>query len=256
MTWHAIHQTEEGSMCHPSDAETWKHFDRMYPDFAEEPRNVRLGLCADNFVPHGQYSRNYSCWSVIITPYIFPPGMCMSSDYIFLTVVIPSPSNMKHLIDVYLEPLIEELLKLWHVGVRTYDHVTDNAFITPAMWMWTVNDLPAYGMASRWSTAGVMGCPVCMDDRRTFHLQHGRKACYFYGHRQFLLEHHPYRRNKKAFTKNCVENKVTRPRLTGDQILDRVANISPVVEMPLSLPNGYGRDHKCTKKSIFLDLPC
>ncbi|KAL0316544.1 UNVERIFIED_CONTAM: hypothetical protein Sradi_5532600 [Sesamum radiatum] len=60
MTWHATHQTEEGSMCHPSDAEVWKHFDRMYLDFAEERRNIRLGLCRDGFVPHGQYSRSYS----------------------------------------------------------------------------------------------------------------------------------------------------------------------------------------------------
>ncbi|KAK4406464.1 hypothetical protein Sango_0652900 [Sesamum angolense] len=68
MTWHATHQTEEGSMYNPSDAEAWKHFDQMYPDFAEELRNVRLGLYAVGFGPH------------------------------------------------------EELLQLWHVGVRMYDH--------------------------------------------------------------------------------------------------------------------------------------
>ncbi|KAL0316458.1 UNVERIFIED_CONTAM: hypothetical protein Sradi_5524000 [Sesamum radiatum] len=45
--------------------------------------------------------------------------------------------------------------------------------------IWTVNDLPAYGMASGWSTAGVIGCPVCMDDTRVFYMQNGRKACYF-----------------------------------------------------------------------------
>ncbi|KAL0368158.1 UNVERIFIED_CONTAM: hypothetical protein Scaly_1034700 [Sesamum calycinum] len=33
MTWYATHQTMEGSICHLSDAEAWKHFDRMYPDF-------------------------------------------------------------------------------------------------------------------------------------------------------------------------------------------------------------------------------
>ncbi|KAK4403532.1 hypothetical protein Sango_0721800 [Sesamum angolense] len=52
MSWHATHQTEEGSMCHPSDAESWKHFDWMYPDFIEESRNVRLGLCIDGFALH------------------------------------------------------------------------------------------------------------------------------------------------------------------------------------------------------------
>ncbi|KAL0456082.1 UNVERIFIED_CONTAM: hypothetical protein Slati_0947400 [Sesamum latifolium] len=113
--------------------------------------------------------------------------------------------------------------------------------------MWTVNDLTAYGMTSGWSTAGVMGCLVCMDDTRAFHLQHGRKACYFDCHRQFLPEQHLYRRNKKAFTKNHVDNKVARPRLSEDQILDWVADINPAVQILLFLPEGYGTDQKWTK---------
>ncbi|KAL0325131.1 UNVERIFIED_CONTAM: hypothetical protein Sradi_5082400 [Sesamum radiatum] len=51
-------------------------------------------------------------------------------------------------------------------GVRTYDHATDSAFHMRAALMWIVNDLPAYDMASRWSTAGVMGCPVFMDIKK------------------------------------------------------------------------------------------
>ncbi|KAL0446176.1 UNVERIFIED_CONTAM: hypothetical protein Slati_1745500 [Sesamum latifolium] len=112
MTWHATYQTEEGSMYHPSDVVAWKHFDQMYPNFAEEPRNVWLDLCTDGFAPHDQYDHTYSCWPIIITPYNLAPSMCMSSDYIFLTMVIPGPSNPKRLIDVYLESLIEELLQL------------------------------------------------------------------------------------------------------------------------------------------------
>ncbi|KAL0434254.1 UNVERIFIED_CONTAM: hypothetical protein Slati_2759700 [Sesamum latifolium] len=61
MTWHANHQTEEGSMCHPSDAEAWRHFDRTHPDFATEPCNVRLGLCTDGFASHGQEQKRRIC---------------------------------------------------------------------------------------------------------------------------------------------------------------------------------------------------
>ncbi|KAL0391124.1 UNVERIFIED_CONTAM: hypothetical protein Scaly_0469500 [Sesamum calycinum] len=110
--------------------------------------------------------------------------------------------------------------------------------------MWTVNDLLAYGMASGWSTAGVMDCPVCMDDTRVFNLHHGRKACYIDCYRQFLLEHHPYQRNKETFTKNRVYYKVARLRLIGDQIRDRAADISPAFEMLLTLPSEYGSYHK------------
>ncbi|KAL0427820.1 UNVERIFIED_CONTAM: hypothetical protein Slati_2956800 [Sesamum latifolium] len=201
MTWHATHQTEEGSMCHPYDVEAWRHFDRTHPNFAVEPCNVRLGLCTDGFALHEQYGHTYSCWPVILTPYNLPPGMYLSSEYTFLTMVIPGPSNPKRLIDIYLEPLIEELQNLWHVGCQMCDNAKDETFTMRAALMWIVNDLPAYGMASRWSTAGVMGCPVCMKDTRAFYLQNGRKACYFDCYRQFLPPIIPIDGTKKHLLK-------------------------------------------------------
>ncbi|KAL0290634.1 UNVERIFIED_CONTAM: hypothetical protein Scaly_2663800 [Sesamum calycinum] len=55
MTWHTNHVMEESSMCHPSNAKAWRHFDRTHPKFALEPPNLRLGLCIDGFAFHGQY---------------------------------------------------------------------------------------------------------------------------------------------------------------------------------------------------------
>jgi len=67
-------------MCYPSDGEARKQFDQLYADFfASEPRNVRLGLCADGFTPFGQSFNSYSCWPVIITPYNLPPKMCVTT---------------------------------------------------------------------------------------------------------------------------------------------------------------------------------
>ncbi|KAK4392705.1 hypothetical protein Sango_2048300 [Sesamum angolense] len=144
----ATHQTEKSSMSHPTDSEVWKHFDQTYLDLLKSHvmfcRPLHRGFCAAQ-----QYGSTYSCWSVIITPYNLPPGMCMSSEYMFLTMVIPSSSNPKRLINVYLEPLIKKLLQLWHVGVRTHDNATNKAFIVWVVLMLTVNDLPTYGMASR-----------------------------------------------------------------------------------------------------------
>ena len=76
MRWHAEH-AQDGVMRHPSDAEAWRHFNAMWPDFASETRNVRLGLCTDGFNPFGASGRQYSCWPVILTPYNLPPSMCM-----------------------------------------------------------------------------------------------------------------------------------------------------------------------------------
>ncbi|XP_039119353.1 uncharacterized protein LOC120255636 [Dioscorea cayenensis subsp. rotundata] len=148
MTFHATHETNQGVMCHPSDAEAWKHFDRTHPLFASEPRNIRLGLCADGFSPHSQYGQAYSCWLVITTPYNLPPGMCMKNPYMFLSLICPGPKNPKKNIDVFLQPLIEELKHLWEVGVETYDINLGKNFNMRAALLWTINDFPSYGMLS------------------------------------------------------------------------------------------------------------
>jgi len=124
MTWHyenksqgvyVIHLTvKPGSTSIESD-EAWKNFDRKHVSFVSDPCNVRLGLCSDGFNPYIQASSSpYSCWPVIVTPYNLPPEMCMTKPFMFLTCLIPGPSNPKASIDVYLEPLIDDLNKLWN----------------------------------------------------------------------------------------------------------------------------------------------
>ncbi|GKC31195.1 hypothetical protein Tco_1038489 [Tanacetum coccineum] len=52
MTCHATGKcTEPSKMQHPVDDRAWKNFDTKYPNFAKEPRNVRLGLVVDGFNP-------------------------------------------------------------------------------------------------------------------------------------------------------------------------------------------------------------
>ena len=146
MRWHSVRTAEEGTMIHPSDCEAWKHFDRTYPEFAAESRNVRLGLCTDGFSPFSQFGSKYSSWPIIVTPYNLPPWMCMKNPYMFLTVVVPGPDDPTQGIDVYLQPLIEELKTLWNEGVETYDISRKRNFRMFASVLWTISDFPAYGM--------------------------------------------------------------------------------------------------------------
>ncbi|GAU18184.1 hypothetical protein TSUD_248850 [Trifolium subterraneum] len=63
----------------------------------------------------------------------------------------PRPSNPTDGIDVYLQPLIDDLKRLW-IGELTYDIARKENFTMRAALMWTINDFPAYGMLSGWST--------------------------------------------------------------------------------------------------------
>ena len=53
--------------------------------------------------------------------YNLPPWMCMKQTYTMMSLLIPSPTEPRNDIDVYMQPLIEELKDLWVNGVETYD---------------------------------------------------------------------------------------------------------------------------------------
>jgi len=60
-------------------------------------------------------------WPVILIPYDLPPWLCMKKENFILSLLISGPKGPGNDIDVYLQPLIEELIELWEVGVLTYD---------------------------------------------------------------------------------------------------------------------------------------
>ncbi|XP_075084162.1 uncharacterized protein LOC142167856 [Nicotiana tabacum] len=123
MWWHKEENIDDGVLRHPSDSIAWKSFDTQHPTFLAELRNVRLGLASDGFQPYGNMSSNHSIWPVVLATYNLPPWDCMKNLYFMMTLLIPGND-----IDVYLQPMIEELKELWD-GVETYDAHTKSNFL-------------------------------------------------------------------------------------------------------------------------------
>jgi hypothetical protein len=72
--WHKkVRKTVDNVMSHPADGEAWKEFDRREPEFADDPRNLRLALATDGFNPFGNMSTHYSMWLVLLTQLNLPP---------------------------------------------------------------------------------------------------------------------------------------------------------------------------------------
>ncbi|XP_048627981.1 uncharacterized protein LOC106359087 [Brassica napus] len=263
MRWHAQHSVKDGEITHPSDAKAWKHFQTVYSDFANEFRNVYLGLCTDGFSPFGMSGRQYSLWPVILTPYNLPPEMCMQREFLFLSILVPGPKHPKRALDVFLQPLIHELKMLWHHGVQTWDYSQQQNFNMRAVLMWTISDFPAYGMLSGWTTHGRLSCPYCMDRTDAFQLKNGRKSCWFDCHRRFLPPHHTYRKNKKLFRKNKVVHVPPPVMQPGATLLEQIdyygaketCKVGGNWHTPPNMPDGYTASHNWHKKSIFWELP-
>ena len=140
-------------MSHPADGEAWQDFDRQYPDFVEDARNIRLGLATDGFNPFGNMNTKYSMWPVIVVPCNLPPWACMEESNFLMTLLIPGPSAPSKDFDVFLDPLVEDLLQLWK-GVRTYDALAGKMFNLRAVVLWCIHDYPALGTISGRTTRG------------------------------------------------------------------------------------------------------
>ncbi|XP_039119156.1 uncharacterized protein LOC120255387 [Dioscorea cayenensis subsp. rotundata] len=147
MSWHANGRTKDGNLRHPADAEAWRSFDARYPDFASDPRNVRLDLSSDGFNPFKLLSTSYSTWPIVLIPYNLPPWIGMKQSSFILSMIIPGEKGPGNDIDVFMQPLIKELKQLW-TGVDTYDASLKQNFCMRAALLWPINDFPAYANLS------------------------------------------------------------------------------------------------------------
>ena len=175
MRWHGSATNNDGKLRHPRDGRAWKEFDKKYPDFASDPRNVRLGLATDGFNPFCTMSSSYSIWPVILFPYNFPPWMSMKQTSMILSMVIPGKHMPGNDIDVYLQPLIKDLKELWSDGIETLDASTKQTFDMRAAIMWTISDFSGLGNLSGWNTYTASPCPTCNFDGIGQRLRHGKK---------------------------------------------------------------------------------
>jgi hypothetical protein len=95
----------EKEMSHPADGEVWQDFDKEFPNFAKDAKNLRLGLATDSFNPFLKKNTKYIMWTMFVVPYNLPPWVLM----VLLILGLASPRKD---FDLFLEPLVENLLEL------------------------------------------------------------------------------------------------------------------------------------------------
>jgi hypothetical protein len=121
MVWHNDSRSIDGLVGHVVDNKAQVHIDVMWPKFATEPCNARLGLATNVVNPFGAQSSTWSTWLVMLQIYNLPPWLVTKNFFVILALIILGKEYMKmHNINVYMAPLIKELQVLWR-GVATYD---------------------------------------------------------------------------------------------------------------------------------------
>jgi len=86
----------------------------------------------------------------------------MQRKNIFLTLIIPGPKYPGKNMDVYMQPLKDELQEAWDKGFKTYDAASKKTFTMHVWFQYSMHDLPAYALFASWCVHGRFPCPTCM----------------------------------------------------------------------------------------------
>jgi hypothetical protein len=71
--------------------------------------------------PFGENRTVHRIWPVILAMYNLPTWLCHKRKYLILSILIQGSKQVGTDIDVFLEPLIEDMANLWNEGVRMWD---------------------------------------------------------------------------------------------------------------------------------------
>jgi uncharacterized Zn finger protein (UPF0148 family) len=250
MSWHASEKRKkDGKLRHPSDAKQWQDFDKKYPDFAEDPRNVRFALSTDGMNPFAERSSTHSTWPVILTIYNLPSWLCQKRKYLLLAILISGPKQPGVDMDVFLEPLLEDMKKLWEEGADMIDASKpvddpEREFKLRAIIIITINDYPAlFSLSGQFK--GKLGCVVCIDGTWHVFLPASNKTVYM-RHRRFLPAGHKYRLKKmNKYFDNMDESESTAP--TGNSKGHRVYKIVENIKFAFGKKTKDGKPRKVVK---------
>jgi hypothetical protein len=119
LQWHTREHKKDAMLHHLVDRIQWRNFDWKHKDFAVEVRNIRFGLSTDEMNSFEEIGNSHRTWPVTLCIYNLPSWLCMKHKFIMMPLLISGPVQVGIDIDVYLQPLIDDLLVLWEKeGIR------------------------------------------------------------------------------------------------------------------------------------------
>jgi hypothetical protein len=73
----------------PADGYAFKEIVAKWPEFIDEPRNVRLSLEIDSVNPFGELRFVYLVWPIFFNNINIPPWISIKMENIMLTMIVP-----------------------------------------------------------------------------------------------------------------------------------------------------------------------
>ena len=128
-----------------------KHIEDTWPEkFKDEVRSLRLNIAMDGVNSYSLQNTNYYVWPVVVINNNIPPWSFVKNEHLMLALIVLGRKQVKNM-DVYLQPLVDELKELWE-KIHVYDVsrpiATDRSFMLYGICAYTIHDYPSLGFFS------------------------------------------------------------------------------------------------------------
>jgi hypothetical protein len=120
----------------------------------------------------------HSTWPVILVMYSLPTWLCHKRKYLILSILIQGPKQAGTDIDVFPEPLMEDMAKLWNEGVRMLDQYQQEYFTLYVIIFIYIHYAPGRFTLSGQTKGKSGACPVYIDKTASVYLPSSRKLVY------------------------------------------------------------------------------
>jgi hypothetical protein len=117
----------------------------------------------------------------------------MEESNLIMVLLILGPASPRKVLDLFLEPLVEDLLVLWS-GVCAYDGHSGKMFNLCVAVLWCIHDYPALSTLSGRTTKGYFAC-IHYEKHLLSYSQRSKIGCF--GHYRFLPNGHRFQRDNE-----------------------------------------------------------
>ena len=161
--------TQTGFRADVYDGNIWRDFQVVNDKpFLSSTDALSLGLMlnVDWFQPYKHSS--YSVGAIYLTIMNLPRSICFKRENVILIGIIPGPSEPKHNINSYIEPLVEELIEFWEgIPLKVHSNATtESSIINVRCALLSVAcDLPAgRKLCGFLAHSAKLGCSKCLKE--------------------------------------------------------------------------------------------
>ena len=123
-----------------------KHIEDTWPEkFMDEVQNLQLNITMDRINPYSLQNTNYYVFPIVLINNNKSPWLSMNNENLTFALIVSSRRQVKNM-DIYLQPLVNQLKELWeriNIYYVSRPITVERIFMLYGICAYTTHDYPS-----------------------------------------------------------------------------------------------------------------